>query len=81
MVEHEYDHVFLGICGSGVALSINRDEIADISWVSVSDVCNGIDNNPERYTPWFRIIMSEHLPKVLFWLGGRQLSSSEIRSE
>lgn len=76
MVEHEYDHVFLGICNNEKSLRINHDEIADIKWVSVSDVCNGIEINAESYTPWFIIIMTKHLPKILFWLDGRKLSRS-----
>ena len=54
MVEHEYDHVFVGICDNVSALNINQDEISDIKWVSISEVCADIEKKPNNYTPWFK---------------------------
>lgn len=57
LTEHEFDHVFLGeFSGAPV---INKNEVADWKYISLSDLQIDISNHPEKYTPWFKIIMTE----------------------
>ena len=51
--EHELCHVFLGRCPDEV--SVNESEIAAVRFVPAADVSRMLDDEPERYTPWFRM--------------------------
>lgn len=55
LFEHEYDHVFVGKYDGPV--KPNPEEVCDYRWVTLPDLMNDIKENPENYTPWFRILM------------------------
>lgn len=53
--EHELDCVFVGSYSG----KVNPDpkEIADFKWVEVSKLMSEIKKKPDKYTPWFKIIL------------------------
>lgn len=54
LTEHEYDHVMMGsFLGEP---NINPNEVADWKWMHPEDIKRDIENNPEQYTAWFKII-------------------------
>lgn len=53
--EHEYDVVFTGSYEGSV--KPNPDEIADYKWVAITKLKEDIDKNPQKYTPWLKIIL------------------------
>ncbi len=53
LTEHEFDHVFCGEF-SGEAHP-NPDEIDDWKWVDPAELLADLENNPDDYTPWFKI--------------------------
>jgi isopentenyl-diphosphate delta-isomerase len=55
LTEHEVDHVFTGRFDGEP--HPNPDEVMDWKWISPSDLEAEIDAHPERYTPWFRIVL------------------------
>jgi len=55
--EHELDHVFTGVYEGPV--SPNPDEVSDYEWVKIGDLKKDIKNNPNKYSPWFKIILSK----------------------
>jgi isopentenyl-diphosphate delta-isomerase len=56
LVEHEFDHVFLGrFDGAPVPAA---DEVDDWRWIPVSEVADEVRDAPERFTPWFRLVFS-----------------------
>jgi isopentenyl-diphosphate delta-isomerase len=57
LCEYEYDHVFLGFYDGKI--KINKDEAEEYKWVKLDDLKKDIKNNPEAYTPWFKIIMKK----------------------
>jgi isopentenyl-diphosphate delta-isomerase len=59
LVEHEYDHVFLGVADAAVAA--NPDEVADWRWVDPPVLRTDVAHHPERYTFWFRHILDRTL--------------------
>ena len=70
--EHELCHVFLGRLQSKVLA--NDEEIAAIRFVGPQDLDAELAENPERYTPWFKLewealktdygkVLSEYLRK------------------
>lgn len=56
LVEHEYDHVFLGRYDGEPAPS--ADEVDDWRWASVQQLADEVAAAPERFTPWFRIVFA-----------------------
>ncbi|MCX6742192.1 MAG: isopentenyl-diphosphate Delta-isomerase [Candidatus Pacearchaeota archaeon] len=54
LTENEIDHVFIGYSDSKP--KINKEEVSDYKWVSLEMLDMDITKNPEKYTPWFRII-------------------------
>ncbi len=56
LVEHELDHVFVGFYDGEV--KPNPEEVDDFKWVKIEDLKKGIKENPDKYTPWFRIILN-----------------------
>lgn len=57
LIEHEFDHVFFGTY-DGVPV-INPEEAHDYKWIEVPRLIEDMQNKPEKYTIWFRIIMKE----------------------
>jgi isopentenyl-diphosphate delta-isomerase len=56
LTEHELDHVLLGYySGSPV---INPEEVASWKWMGLDEIRRDLEEFPERYTAWFRIIFN-----------------------
>jgi isopentenyl-diphosphate delta-isomerase len=55
--EHELDHVFIGRYEGD--LKPNFDEISEFRWVKISDLESSVIKNPQKYTPWFKIILNK----------------------
>lgn len=59
LTEHELDHVFKGVYNEEPV--INPEEVAAYKWIDFDELQQDVQNNPEEYTPWFRIILKEYL--------------------
>ncbi len=59
LIEHELDHVFIGKTNNQPYP--NKIEVENYKWTSVEYLKKDVENNPEKYTYWFRAA----LPKVL----------------
>ena len=55
MVEHEYDHVFLGEYGK--MPSVNPMEVAEWKFVSMSTLVSEVNALPDNYTYWLKAIL------------------------
>lgn len=55
LVEHEFDHVFIGT--TDVLPQPNPEEVASFRYITTEALISDIDRNPERYTPWFRLCL------------------------
>ena len=53
LVEHELDHVFIGICDDQP--DPDPDEVSEYRWATVDDVRREMTEHAGDYTPWFRI--------------------------
>jgi isopentenyl-diphosphate delta-isomerase len=56
LVEHEYDHVFAGRYDGEPVPSV--DEVDGWDWVPVRDLARRVNDDPEAFTPWFRVVFS-----------------------
>lgn len=62
LTEHELDHVMVGSFDGKP--KINRDEVESFKWMKLEDVKKDIEENPEIYTAWFKIIFKESYNKL-----------------
>ena len=58
LTEHELDHVMIGAYNENP--KINKEEVENFKWMTVEDVKGDIENHPEIYTAWFRIIFDRY---------------------
>ncbi|MBA3900426.1 MAG: isopentenyl-diphosphate Delta-isomerase [Bacteroidetes bacterium] len=54
LTEHEFDHVFIGYYNEAPA--INKDEVEDYQWLSLAETEKQIEEMPEKFTEWFKLI-------------------------
>jgi len=60
LVEHEYDHVFVGRVDT-VRVDPNPEEVSDWTWIAPSVLRADVAEHPDRYTPWFRLLLDDAL--------------------
>ena len=54
LIEHELDHVFIGIYNKEP--KINREEVVDYKWLSITEIKEDLASYPDTYSSWFKII-------------------------
>lgn len=55
--EHEIDHVYTGV--SDDLPSINPEEVAEFRYLSPGEIDRSMQEDPEQYSVWFRIIWND----------------------
>jgi len=59
LIEHEFDHVFLGTFEGNP--KPNPEEAESWKWVNLIELKKDIKENPGKYTAWFKIILDRLL--------------------
>lgn len=62
LIEHEYDHVFVGI--SDELPVHNPCEVAGWRYAHLAELKSEMQVNPAAFTEWFKICLSEHERKI-----------------
>ena len=62
LTEHELDHVMIGTYNGEP--NVNPEEVASLKWMSLEDVKNDMEDNPQQYTAWFKIIFKEYYHRL-----------------
>lgn len=57
LIEHEFDHVFFGKFNGKP--KPNKKEAEDWKWIKLTALKKDIKKNPQKYTPWFKIILKK----------------------
>jgi len=57
LTEHELDHVMIGYYNGEP--KINPEEVEAWKWLDIDEVRKDMEENPENYTAWFKIIFDE----------------------
>lgn len=60
LTEHEYDHVFVGTV-DGITVQPDPDEVSEWTWIDPSALREDVEAHPDRYTPWFRLLLDDAL--------------------
>ncbi len=61
LTEHEFDYIFTGLFDGKV--NPNPLEVSDYKWISLESLEKDIENNPKKYTPWFKILIKDYKNK------------------
>lgn len=61
LVEHEFDHVFVGEYEAEIVF--NTHEVMDICYKYLPEIREDMKLHPGRYTPWFHLAF----PKIQLW--------------
>jgi isopentenyl-diphosphate delta-isomerase len=70
LTEHEVVDLFTAEAPATLRMDLNPDEVAATRWVDVYDLAAETRRHPERFTPWLRIYMAEHLDTIFGVLNG-----------
>lgn len=62
LTEHEYDQVFIGF--TDVKPVINKEEVCDWRYVSQDRLAEEINNYPENFTEWFKILFPKAVEEI-----------------
>ena len=62
LTEHEFDHVLVGTFNG--TPQPNPDEISEWRWVGPRELMQDMERHPERYTPWFKLVLSRVLERT-----------------
>ncbi|OLS24542.1 MAG: Isopentenyl-diphosphate Delta-isomerase [Candidatus Heimdallarchaeota archaeon LC_3] len=62
LIEHEFDHVFVGKYDGEVRP--NPDEVHDYKWIAKEQLIADSKEHPEKYAEWFKIIINQYLDKI-----------------
>ena len=57
LIEHEFDHVFIGYYDQQIVP--NKQEIESVKWISLENLKDDIQKNPEKYSYWLRQCFSK----------------------
>jgi isopentenyl-diphosphate Delta-isomerase len=69
LTEHEVVDVFTAEAPAGLRIDPDPAEVAATRWVDLYDLAAETRRWPERFTPWLRIYLSEHLDRIFGGLG------------
>lgn len=56
LVEHEYDHVFVG--WHSQALMPNPAEVGAVRWIGIDDLAKELYAQPKQFAPWAHVVLS-----------------------
>jgi isopentenyl-diphosphate Delta-isomerase len=64
LIEHEVVDIFTAEAPAGMALRPNPAEVMAVDWVDLYDLAADVRRNPDPYTPWLRIYLTEHMGRI-----------------
>jgi isopentenyl-diphosphate delta-isomerase len=62
LTEHEFDHVMIGHYEEDPV--INPDEVASFKWMTADAIKKDMEQQPEIYTEWFKIIFDKYYSHI-----------------
>lgn len=71
LIEHELDHVLIGF--SEEIPDLNSDEAKAYKWMSLESIQSDMEQHPQHYTFWFKLIIQEHLDQLKNHLNNESL--------
>lgn len=64
LTEHEVVDVFLAFAPPGLRIAPNPDEVSEVRWIGLYDLAAEAARHPDRFTPWLRIYLADHMDRI-----------------
>lgn len=64
LTEHEVVDIYLAAAVPGMTIVPDPDEVMEVRWVDLHALTCEVKRQPERYVPWLRIYLAEHLDRI-----------------
>ncbi|WP_103256971.1 isopentenyl-diphosphate delta-isomerase [Tabrizicola aquatica] len=64
LIEHELVDIFVAEAAPGQTVAPNPSEVEEVRWVDLYDLKAEVLRDPDRFTPWLRIYLTEHLDRI-----------------
>ena len=64
LIEHEVVEVFTAEARADHPIDLNPEEVQAVRWVDLYDLAAEVERHPERFTPWLRIYMRDHMDAI-----------------
>lgn len=64
LTEHEVVDIFVADLDREPTITPNPEEVMDIAWVTLNELREQIDTNPDQFTPWIKIYVREHSGQI-----------------
>jgi len=64
LIEHELVQVFTAQAPVDLEVAPNPDEVAAVDWMLLPALIDATERTPERFTPWLRIYLRDHLGQI-----------------
>lgn len=64
LIEHELVDLFVAEAAAGLQVNPNPEEVSATRWVDLNDLSAEVRRNPETFTPWLRIYLSDHMGRI-----------------
>ena len=65
LIEDEVVAVFTAKAGADLPIALNPEEAQAARWVPIEALLQEIAEDPNRFTPWLRIYLTQHLGQIL----------------
>jgi isopentenyl-diphosphate delta-isomerase len=64
LIEHELVDIFVATAGPGLPVQPDPSEVEATRWIDLQDLKAEVLRQPERFTPWLRIYLADHLDQI-----------------
>lgn len=64
LIEHEIVDLFIAKAGPDLKVTPNPDEVMQYDWVEIDELKHRVLDDPNSYTPWLRIYLTEHSDRI-----------------
>jgi isopentenyl-diphosphate delta-isomerase len=71
LIEHELVEIFVAEAAPGLPVVPAPSEVEEVRWVDLYDLKAEVLRQPDRFTPWLRIYLTDHLDRIF---GARMMS-------
>ncbi|MEM6637835.1 MAG: isopentenyl-diphosphate Delta-isomerase [Pseudomonadota bacterium] len=64
LIEHEVVDIFTADAPSNLLIEPNPDEVMEVRWTGIYDLAAEVGRHKDRFTPWLRIYLDEHMDRI-----------------
>ncbi|MBA95999.1 isopentenyl-diphosphate Delta-isomerase [Sulfitobacter sp.] len=64
LIEHELVDIYVGEATASTFIVPDPTEVMETAWVDLDDLARQTREHPERFTPWLRIYLDEHMKSI-----------------